>query len=30
VRDFPGGFTDFQENRSIGTELTLKVGALKA
>ncbi len=30
VRDFPGGFTDFQEIRSIGTELTLKAGAIKA
>jgi ATP-binding cassette, subfamily F, member 3 len=29
VRDFPGGFTDFHENRSIGTELTLKAPALK-
>jgi ATP-binding cassette subfamily F protein 3 len=27
VRDFPGGFTDFHENRSIGTELTVKTAA---
>jgi ATPase subunit of ABC transporter with duplicated ATPase domains len=29
VRDYPGGFTDFQENRSVGTELTLKTAAMK-
>jgi ATP-binding cassette subfamily F protein 3 len=29
VRDFPGGFTEYHENRSIGTELTLKTPALK-
>jgi ATP-binding cassette subfamily F protein 3 len=29
VRDFPGGFTDFHETRSIGTELTLKASALR-
>jgi ATP-binding cassette, subfamily F, member 3 len=29
VRDFPGGFTEYHENRSIGTELTLKSTALK-
>ncbi|MFL5759432.1 MAG: ribosomal protection-like ABC-F family protein [Thermomicrobiales bacterium] len=29
VRDFPGGFTDYQKNRAIGTELTLKTAPLK-
>jgi ATP-binding cassette, subfamily F, member 3 len=29
VRDFPGGFTDFHEHRSIGTELTVKAEAVR-